>query len=206
MRLIGIAGETASGKSTLCARLLDQVPVGSMAILGLDSYYLSQEHLTVAERGHVNFDHPDAFDIPLLITHIDRLLHGQSIQIPVYDFASHARVSEVTEVPWAPIVVVEGILALYWEDLRRRFNFAVYVAASESVRLERRLARDIAQRGRTRESVIDQWNSSVQKSSAEFCVPTKRFADLVVDGEATGDTQFERLLSLLTDVRCEHSS
>jgi uridine kinase len=169
--------------------------------LGLDSYYLSQEHLSLDERDHVNFDHPDAFDCGLLIDHIDTLCRGRTIQVPVYDFSLHLRLPDTIDVPWAPVVIIEGILALYWEELRQRYDYSVYIDAPESVRLERRIARDVQQRGRTRESVIDQWKSSVQATSLEFCVPTRQYADLVLDGEAIDDSHFRQILSRCTDTR-----
>ena len=194
--LIGIAGETASGKSTFCARLLDRVPTGLVRVLNLDSYYRSREHLSVVERGQVNFDHPDAFDYQLLMDHVDKLCHGHDVQVPVYDFHSHVRLSDTIELTWAPVIVVEGILALYWEDLRRRYDYGIYLDAPENLRLKRRIARDTAERGRTRESVIEQWKSSVQAMSAEFCLPTKQYANLVVDGEVANHTQLQKVLSL----------
>ena len=205
-KLIGIAGETASGKSTLCARLLDRVPTGLVRVLSLDSYYRSREHLSVVERGQVNFDHPDAFDYQLLMDHVDKLCHGHDVQVPVYDFHSHVRLSDTIELTWAPVIVVEGILALYWEDLRRRYDHRIYVDAPENLRLKRRITRDTAHRGRTRESVIDQWKSSVQAMSAEFCVPTRQYADLIVDGEARDDTQLDKMVSLCADTGCERLS
>jgi uridine kinase len=200
--LIGIAGETASGKSTFCARLLDRTPPGQVKVVSLDSYYRSQEHLPVAERGQVNFDHPDALDYELLIDHVDKLCQGQDVQIPVYDFHSHVRLADTIELTWTPVIVVEGILALYWEELRRSYDYRIYVDAPENLRLKRRIARDTADRGRTRQSVIDQWKSSVQTMSAEFCVPTRQYADLIVDGEATDGTQLNKVLSLFTDTGC----
>lgn len=201
-KLIGIAGETASGKSTFCNRLLDRTPAGLIRVLSLDSYYRSRKHLTTAEREQVNFDHPDALDYQLLIDHVDKLRHGQDVQVPIYDFHSHVRLSDTIELTWAPVIVVEGILALYWEDLRRRYDYPIYVDAPEDLRLKRRIARDTAHRGRTRESVIDQWKTSVQAMSAEFCAPTKQFADLVVDGEATDDTQLQKVIALCTNTEC----
>jgi uridine kinase len=114
-RLIGIAGETASGKSTFCARIMDRAPAGSLRVLSLDSYYRSQDHLPACEREQVNYDHPDTFDFELLRGHLDELCQGRGIHVPVYDFCSHERLAKTIEVPWAPIIIVEGILALYLE-------------------------------------------------------------------------------------------
>jgi len=197
-KLIGIAGETASGKSTLCARLLDRAPTGLVRVLSLDSYYRSQGHLPDADRGRVNFDHPDAFDYQLLMDHVDKLRRGLDIQVPVYDFGSHVRLADTITMSWAPVIVVEGILALYWEDLRRRYDYRIYVDAAENLRLKRRIARDTAHRGRTRQSVISQWKTSVQAMSSEFCVPTKPYADLIMNGKATDDRQLEKVLALCT--------
>jgi uridine kinase len=192
--LIGIAGETASGKSTFCAQIVDRAPAGSLRVLSLDSYYRSQDHLPSRKREEVNYDHPEAFDLALLLEHIDELCQGRSIHMPVYDFGSHERLAKTIEVSWAPIIIIEGILALYWEELRRRYDVTVYVDAPENLRLERRIARDTAHRGRTRQSVIDQWESSVQPMSRAFCAPTREFADLIVNGENQDLAALEHLL------------
>jgi uridine kinase len=196
---IGIAGETASGKSTFCHRLLDSAPPGSITIVGLDCYYRSWDHIPPAQRAEINFDHPDAFDCRLLLDHVEALGRGQDIQVPVYDFRLHLRRAETADVPWAPVVIIEGILALYWPELRRHYDYSVYIEAPESVRLERRIARDCAGRGRTRESVIEQWRSSVQAASREFCAPTRQYADLVIDGTAIDDSHIRQVLSRCTD-------
>jgi uridine kinase len=199
-KFIGIAGETASGKSTFCHQLLDHMPPSSARVLGLDSYYLSQEPLPLAEREHVNFDHPDAFDCRLLIDHVDKLCRGQDIQVPVYNFSLHVRLPDTIHLPWAPVVIIEGILALYWEELRQYYDYSVYIDAPESVRLKRRIVRDCAHRGRTRASVIDQWENCVRTMSAEFSAPTRQYADLVIDGEAIDDSHFRHVVSQCTDI------
>lgn len=202
-KIIGVAGETACGKSTFCTWLVDRVPRGQVRVLSLDSSYRSQEHLPVFEREQVNFDHPDAFDRELLIDHVDKLRQGQDIRTPVYGFHFHLRLEKTIEVSSAPVIVVGGILALHWEDLRRRYDYRIFVDASEKLRLNRRIARDTTHRGRTRQSVIDQWQSSVQVMSAEYCVPTKRYADLIVDGKATADNQVDKVLDLLDSSECD---
>jgi uridine kinase len=196
--LIGIAGETASGKTTFCERLVARAPRGSMSVLTLDSYYRSQSHLPVAEREKVNFDHPDAFDYPLLVEHVDRLRRGMTVDVPVYDFISHIRSCHTLEMAPARLVVVEGILTLHWEELRDRFDFKIFVDTPESVRLERRIDRDIRDRGRTRESVLRQWETSVSPMSKAFCAPTRQFADLVVRGEGWDEAIFDAVFEQAT--------
>ena len=178
--LLGIAGGTGSGKTTVAVRLAESVAVGELALLALDAYYLDRSHLPEAERFAANYDHPDAFDWDLLVEHIDALKAGESVAMPAYDFSRHARIGPPTVVRPARIVVVEGILVLHEPRLRDRIDLGVFVDADADLRFIRRLSRDVAERGRSTEAVVAQYLSTVRPGHEEFVEPSKRHADVIV--------------------------
>lgn len=177
--LMGIAGGTGSGK-TLVARSIGEALKQRIVVIGQDSYYHDQGHLSPDERARINYDHPDAFDHELLMQHLAQLAHGESIDMPVYDYATHTRSSEVIRISPTRIVVVEGILVLAIPALRQMFDVKVFVDTDADVRFIRRLSRDIAERGRTVESVVEQYMSVVRMMHLEFIEPSKRYADIIV--------------------------
>ncbi len=184
---IAIAGGSGSGKTTIARSVVDLVGRDKVVYLQQDAYYRDQKHLDLAERVKINYDHPDSIENELLIEHLDALRRGEPIERPVYDFETHTRTPETyTLVPGAA-VVVEGILLLADPDLRERFDVRVYIDTEPDIRLIRRLQRDIVERGRTVESVIDQYQKTVRPMHYQFVEPSKRYADIIIpEGINTG--------------------
>jgi uridine kinase len=178
--LLGVAGGSGSGKTTVAERLAGLFGGTDVALLRLDAYYRDRNHLPLEERAAINYDHPDAFDWPLLIDHVEALSAGLEVQVPVYDFATYERLVERVLLRPARIVVVEGILVLYEPALRERFDLRVFVDTDADVRFIRRLERDVAERERSAESVIEQYLATVRPSYQQFIEPSKRYADVIV--------------------------
>jgi uridine kinase len=179
--LIGIAGPSSSGKTELARQIAIRQP--GTSIVALDSYYRGMEDLPLEERKKVNFDHPDALDWALLHRHLLAIAAGRAFEEPVYSFADYARTGRTRRIEPTGIVIVEGLFVLYWPELRAALDTRVYVETDETVRFERRLARDVAERGRTPESVREQYERTVRPSAERFVYPTRKFADLVVSGQ-----------------------
>jgi uridine kinase len=178
--LIGVAGGSGSGKTTVAERLAGLIGEPELALLRLDAYYRDGEGLTFDEREAVNYDHPDAFDWPLLLAHVQALADGVEVRVPVYDFATYERLPERITVAPARVVVVEGILVLYEPVLREQFDLRVFVDTDADVRFIRRLERDVADRGRSMQSVVEQYLGTVRPSHEQFIEPSKRYADVIV--------------------------
>ena len=178
--VIGVAGGTGSGKSTVADRVIAKVGHRQVAVIALDSYYLDQSHLSPAGRAAVNYDHPESFDWELLREHVQKLMRGESVEVPVYDFSSFSRTDRTETVPSAPIIVIEGILVLWEPGLRALMDLRVFVDADADVRFIRRLTRDVAERGRTTESVIHQYLETVRPAHLNFVEPSKRYADVII--------------------------
>jgi uridine kinase len=193
--LIGVGGGTGSGKTTVAERLAAMVGQRELALVKLDSYYCDRAQLPFEERAAINYDHPDAFDWPLLMAHLELLLGGQSAAVPVYDFASHLRTEEVAMVESGPVVVIEGILVLFEPRLRQLLDLKVYVDADPDVRFIRRLQRDVADRGRTPSSVIDQYLTTVRPMHLQFVEPSKRYADVIVPHGGMNVPAFDMLVA-----------
>lgn len=177
--IIGITGGSGSGKSTVTKEICNQFNE-NLAILEMDSYYKDQSHLTPEERVKTNYDHPDAFDTELLVEHIKMLSNGEAIEKPIYDFTIHNRVEETIRVEPKGIIIVEGILVLNEEMLRNQLDIKIYVDTDADVRFIRRLVRDIEERGRSMESVIDQYLGVVRPMHMQFIETTKRYADVII--------------------------
>lgn len=178
--IIGVAGGSGSGKTTVAERLAGLIGEPELALLRLDAYYCDSNHLPFEDREAINYDHPDAFDWPLLLDHVAALEQGLAVEAPVYDFATYERRSERIRVAPARVVVVEGILVLYEADLRERFDLRVFVDTDADVRFIRRLERDITERQRTPASVIEQYLNTVRPSHEQFIEPSKRHADVII--------------------------
>jgi uridine kinase len=178
--IIGVAGGTGSGKTTVTEKVLEAAGVGSVATLAQDSYYRDQTDLEPSERKKINYDHPDAFDWDLLVAHLEALRDDEPVFSPIYDFTSDNRSGNTVPVMPAPIIVLEGILVLYDPRLRDLFNLKIFVDADPDVRFIRRLERDVRERGRTPENVIHHYLESVRPSHLQFTEPTKRYADLII--------------------------
>ncbi len=178
--LIGVAGGSSSGKTTVAERLAELAGTAHLALLKLDSYYVDLSDRPMSEREAFDFDHPDAFDWPLLNDHIAALSAGASVPVPLYDYVQYNRSGDVKVVHPAPIVVVEGILVLWEPMLRERFDLKVFVDTDADIRLIRRLRRDATERGRSADSVIEQYLTTVRPAHEQFIEPSKRYADVIV--------------------------
>lgn len=178
--IIGVAGGTGSGKTTVANRILERVGAEHIACIPHDAYYKDLRHLTLEERQSLNFDHPDALETSLMIEHLTLLRNGYPAEIPVYDFTRHARTDETIHVEPAPIVLVEGILIFAEPALRRLFDVKLFIDTDADIRLIRRLQRDMQERGRTFESVIAQYMTTVRPMHQEFVEPSKRYADVII--------------------------
>jgi uridine kinase len=198
--LIGIAGGTGSGKTTVAERLAEIFSPDHLALITLDSYYTDRLDLSLAERAQVNYDHPDAFDWPLLAHHLDELSEWHPVPLPLYDFPVYRRTGETAVVTAAPIVVVEGILVLYESAIRDRFDLKVFVDTDADVRFIRRLQRDVAERGRTPDSVIAQYLGTVRPMHMQFCEPSKRFADVIIPNGGFNEPALDVLLARLREL------
>ncbi len=180
---IGITGGSGSGKASIARALVAHYGDGHLQIIHQDAYYKNRAGLSPEERAHINYDHPDAFDEPLLLEHMQALLAGQGIDQPLYDYATHLRKDETLRVEPAPVIVLEGILVFAMASVLPLFDLKLYVDADADVRILRRLRRDVAVRGRTVDSVIAQYLESVRPMHAQFIEPTKSVADIVLPGE-----------------------
>jgi len=178
--LIGIAGGTGSGKTSISKELLVEYGKGEVVVVQQDSYYKDLSHLNMEERQLQNFDHPDAIDIELFNEQIANLLEGKTVNIPIYDFATHSRSTEKNTVSPHHVIVLEGILALHFISLRKLMNIKIYVETPADIRFIRRLSRDIKERGRTTQSVIDQYLSTVRPMHDQFVEPSKYHADVII--------------------------
>jgi uridine kinase len=178
--MIGVAGGSSSGKTTISERLVALTGENQLSRIELDSYYLDHSDQSLEERSQANYDHPDAFDWDLLNDHLAALANGASVPVPIYDYAMHNRSGETRQVDPNRIVVVDGILVLYDRALRERFDLKIFVDTAADIRLIRRLQRDVAERGRTTESVIEQYLGTVKPAHERFIEPSKRHADVII--------------------------
>jgi uridine kinase len=184
--VIGVAGGSGSGKSTVTRQVLASVGADNAAVLMQDDYYLNETKLSFEERCKTNYDHPDAFDWPLLMQHVQALRSGQAIDMPTYDFVQHQRAKQTVVRKPAPIIVIEGLFALFDPALRQLMSLKVFVDTAPDVRFIRRLQRDIAERGRSAESVIEQYLQTVRPMHKQFIEPTKRNAHVILPHGANG--------------------
>ena len=176
---IGIAGGTGAGKTTVARRVTENVG-DSVTLVPLDNYYKDISHKPFEERRDVNYDHPSAFEWELLRDHLDALLSGTAVEMPQYDFAEHKRKSERVTVEPTDVIVIEGILALYDDDLNDMFDLHIYVETDADVRILRRIQRDVVDRGRDLQGVIDQYLTQVKPMHEQFVEPTKKDADIII--------------------------
>jgi uridine kinase len=190
--VLAVAGCSGSGKTTLARELAEQL---NAVLFPLDFYYRDLAHLTFEQRSVYNFDHPDSLEHDLIVQHVQALREGQPIDRPNYDFSTHSRVAGVTDHLHADrFIIVEGILALHYADLAPLYDFSVYVDAPHDICLTRRIHRDIHERGRTEESVREQFETFAQPMAEEYVLPSKSFADIVVSGTEALDWSIELVL------------
>jgi uridine kinase len=178
--ILGVAGGSGSGKTTVVERLTRALGEPDVAVIHHDSYYRDASHLPPEERESINYDHPDSLETELLITHLEALLDGHAVDVPVYDFADHVRLPETERVEPRPVVILDGILILWDRRLRELLDVKLFVDADADVRLGRRLRRDMEERGRSPGSVLAQYMATVRPMHLEFVEPTKRYADMII--------------------------
>tara|TARA_R100001369_G_scaffold92444_1_gene137576 strand:+ start:423 stop:1043 length:621 start_codon:yes stop_codon:yes gene_type:complete len=180
MLIIGIAGGTGSGKTTVVQQIVEELPADEVCIISQDSYYKDTSHLSLEERVKINFDHPQAIDFDLLVNHLKELKDGNSFEQPVYSFVDHNRTGETVTTHPRKVVIVEGILILTHPDIRELFDIKIFVHADSDERLIRRLKRDIAERGRDLDEVLTRYQTTLKPMHQQFIEPTKEFADIII--------------------------
>jgi uridine kinase len=178
--IIGVAGGTGSGKTTVANAIIERVGRERIALVQHDAYYRDQSERPLELRAHVNYDHPDSLETELMIEHLKRLQAGCPIEMPVYDFAAHTRTAETRRVDPRPVILVEGILIFVDRMLREMFDVKIFVDTDADIRIIRRLQRDMEERGRTFGSVITQYRETVRPMHLEFVEPSKRYADIIL--------------------------
>jgi uridine kinase len=193
--IIGVAGGTASGKTTVSDAILDRVGKHRIAYIQHDSYYRDLSHLPLEERRKLNFDHPDALETELLVAHLRQLLTGEPIDVPVYDFATYQRRDGPRRVEPRRVILVEGILIFVDKGLREMMDVKLYVDTDADLRFIRRLQRDIKERGRTLETVIHQYLNTVRPMHLEFVEPSKRYADVIIPAGGFNETAVEMIVA-----------
>ncbi len=180
MLIIGIAGGTGSGKTTVVDQIVEELPQDEVCVISQDSYYHDTSHLSFEERTKINFDHPKAIDFDLLVSHLKQLRAGNSFEQPVYSFVEHNRTGETITTYPKKVIIVEGILILAHPDIREMFDIKIFVHADSDERLIRRLKRDIATRGRDLEEVLNRYQTTLKPMHQQFIEPTKEFADIII--------------------------
>ena len=199
--VFGVAGGTASGKTTAADEILREVGAERISFLPHDAYYRHNSHLSYEERTQVNYDHPDSLETELMVEHVKALLRGEAIDRPVYDFVNHLRSAETVRVEPHKIILVEGILIFAEPDLRKLMDIKLFVDTDADVRFIRRMTRDVTERGRSLESVVEQYLTTVRPMHLEFVEPSKRYADVIIPegglNKVAIDMVVSRLLTLL---------
>ena len=179
--IIGIAGGTASGKTTIAKQLYNEAnKIGSVVLIRIDDYYFGKVNVPKTEDGRANFDHPDAYDVDLIIEHLNDLINHKSIEKPTYDFVESKRTDVTEHIEPAEVIIVEGIMVFAIEALRKYFDIKIFVDTPDDIRFIRRLRRDMVDRGRTLDSIVNQYMSSVRPMHEAFVEPSKKFADIIV--------------------------
>ena len=194
LKVVGIAGGSASGKTTVAAAL---ARITSAPVISLDSFYTDQTNLPMEERVKQNYDLPQAFEISLITTSLSQLLLTGQVNIPVYSFVEHTRLKQQVVVHARDLVIIEGIFVLAFPELRALMDLAVFIDTPSKTRFQRRLVRDTEERGRSPESVKKQWEQSVETGYNQFCYPTKAYADLCLSGQQPPNLLVEQILAAL---------
>jgi len=193
--VIGVAGGSASGKTTVSQQILERIGPQRIAFLQHDSYYCDESYLPLSERAKRNYDHPESLDTPLLVDHLVRLRRGEAVAVPVYDFATYSRRAESRMVAPAPVVLVEGILIFAERNLRELMDIRIFVDTDPDIRFIRRLRRDIFERGRSLDSVVEQYLATVRPMHLEFVEPSKRYAHVIVPEGGRNQVAMEMIIS-----------
>lgn len=198
--IIGISGGTGSGKTTVAHKIIASIGESNAVYLQQDSYYRNLEDMPLDQRQRVNFDHPDAFDGVLMLRHLEALRAGESIDRPVYDFVTHSRKKESIRVQPLPVIIVEGILVFFDAGMRRLMDLKIFVDTDADIRFIRRLQRDIHARGRSIESVIDQYLTTVRPMHQQFVAPTMRCADIILPEGGFNDVAIDLITGKIHSV------
>ena len=197
---VGVAGGSGSGKTTVVERIMSGLAPHPVTLIHHDAYYFDYGHLTMEERAEVNFDHPASLETDLLVEHLDRLARGEAVELPLYDFKTHTREPETQKARATPVIIVDGILVLADREIRRRLDIKIFVDADSDIRFIRRLERDIERRGRTLESVVKQYMSTVRPMHLEFVEPSKRYADVIVPVGGENEVAVDMVVTKLREV------
>ena len=194
MITIGVYGGTGSGKTTIVSKIISEFPTNEIQVISQDSYYKDTSHLTFEERCALNFDHPDAIDFPLLYQHVNSLKNGENIEQPVYSFETHNRTKETVTVVSKKILIIEGILILNYPKLRSLFDLKIYIDADSDMRMERRVSRDISERGRTPEEVLNRYLNTLKPMHKQFIEPMKVHADITLENHQNTPLNLSELI------------
>ncbi|MEZ5372281.1 MAG: uridine kinase [Microthrixaceae bacterium] len=197
--VIGIAGGSGSGKTTVTRSIIEADGVSSVTMITVDSYYFDQSDRPMAERAKVNYDAPEAFEWPLVHDHLSALRSGRAVDVPVYDFTTHTRSPLTERAQPGAVVVIDGILVLHDPALRQLLDLAVYLDVDDDLRFIRRLERDVAERGRTTDTVVQQYLTTVRPSHLQFVEPTRRFADVVIPHGGRNAPAISMLVALIRE-------
>ncbi len=195
--VIGVAGGSGSGKTTVVHRIVDSLGTDQVIVLEHDRYYRDRSDLRLAERAALNYDHPDSLETDLMVRHLTELRAGRPVEVPIYDFARYARMATSDTAQPRKAIIAEGILIFADAPLRSLLDVKVFVDADDDIRFIRRLRRDVAERGRTMDSVIDQYQSTVKPMHLEFVEPSKRYADIIVPQGGHNTVAIDMLLTLI---------
>lgn len=198
--IIGVAGGSGSGKTTVVKEIIQGLGPDQVTVIHHDSYYRDRQDVPLAERANLNYDHPDALETSLLVQHISELRQGRAVQVPVYDFTRHERTAETRTALSKKVVIVDGILILWDPELRRMMDIKIFVDADADIRLIRRLQRDVQERGRSAESVIQQYMETVRPMHLEFVEPSKRYADLIIPEGGHNSVAVDMLITKIRTV------
>ncbi len=202
--IIGLAGGSGSGKSTILRRLLEELGPERVSVLEHDAYYRDLDDIPFEDRLRINYDHPDSLETSLLVQHVEHLLEGRAVDKPIYDFTKHTRSSRTVRIDPTPIIIVEGILVLAEPELTERMDIRLFVDTDDDIRLMRRIRRDMIERGRSLESVLDQYEATVRPMHIEFVEPSKRCADVIIPRGGHNEVAFDLVLSRIRYLFHEH--
>jgi uridine kinase len=197
MLIVGIAGGTGCGKTTVVRKLIEGLPSGEVIIMPQDSYYKDNGHIPLEERQKINFDHPDSLEFSLLIDHLKQLKKGKSVEMPIYSYLTCVRSKETITIKPAKVVLIEGILILADPGLRKILDIKVFVDADADDRLGRVIQRDIVERGRSVLKVLERYHDTVKPSHLQFIEPSKRYADIIIPGGGENQVGIEVLISII---------
>ena len=195
--IIGIAGGTGSGKTTVAKKIAQALPQASVAFLDMDGYYRNFAHLPMDERREINWDHPEAFDLDLFVSHLQQLARGEPVEKPVYDFTTHLRSSRTERITPADVIVVDGILLFVDERVRALCDVKVFVDADPDIRLVRRIQRDMSERDRPLEEILQQYLTTVRPMQQQFVEPSKRYADIILPRGGENAVAIEMILTTI---------